>query len=572
MNTDKRRSGIRIMGRLIGLVKPLLPVMLLAVVLGTIGYLCAIFLTILAGYGLMHILLEPAVEAMGLGLAALGADPFLRMEPKTLFIALVVMAVMRGILHYGEQYCNHFIAFKLLAIIRHKVFAALRKLCPAKLEGRDKGNLISVITSDIELLEVFYAHTISPIAIAVLTSLVMILFIGHFSPLAALLALAGYAAVGAVIPLFYGSRGAGQGMKFRNGFGELNSFILDSLRGLDETIQYRQGEKRRKEMEERSERLGGVQKGLNHLEASQRSVTNLTILLFSFAMLFLMIGLMQAGQVSLTGMLVGTIAMMGSFGPVTALASLSNNLNQTLASGERVLSILEEEPQAEEVAGVETVSFTDAEADSVNFAYEEEQILKDYSIRIPKGKVVGIHGASGSGKSTLLKLLMRFWDVESGQILISGRDVRGINTSDLRSMESYVTQETCLFHDSIANNIAVGKPGASREEIMEAAKKASIHDFIMTLPKGYDTEVGELGDTLSGGEKQRIGIARAFLHDAPFVLLDEPTSNLDSLNEGIILKSLKEGKGDKTVLLVSHRKSTMNLADIVYEMDNGRLS
>lgn len=572
MNTDKRRSGIRIMGRLIGLVKPLLPVMLLAVVLGTIGYLCAIFLTILAGYGLMHILLEPAVEAMGLGLAALGADPFLRMEPKTLFIALVVMAVMRGILHYGEQYCNHFIAFKLLAIIRHKVFAALRKLCPAKLEGRDKGNLISVITSDIELLEVFYAHTISPIAIAVLTSLVMILFIGHFSPLAALLALAGYAAVGAVIPLFYGSRGAGQGMKFRNGFGELNSFILDSLRGLDETIQYRQGEKRRKEMEERSERLGGVQKGLNHLEASQRSVTNLTILLFSFAMLFLMIGLMQAGQVSLTGMLVGTIAMMGSFGPVTALASLSNNLNQTLASGERVLSILEEEPQAEEVAGAETVSFTDAEADSVNFAYEEEQILKDYSIRIPKGKVVGIHGASGSGKSTLLKLLMRFWDVQSGQILISGRDVRGINTSDLRSMESYVTQETCLFHDSIANNIAVGKPGASREEIMEAAKKASIHDFIMKLPKGYDTEVGELGDTLSGGEKQRIGIARAFLHDAPFVLLDEPTSNLDSLNEGIILKSLKEGKGDKTVLLVSHRKSTMNLADIVYEMDNGRLS
>ena len=572
MNTDKRRSGIRIMGRLIGLVKPLLPVMLLAVVLGTIGYLCAIFLTILAGYGLMHSLLEPAVEAMELGLAALGADPFLRMESKTLFIALVVMAVMRGILHYGEQYCNHFIAFKLLAIIRHKVFAALRKLCPAKLEGRDKGNLISVITSDIELLEVFYAHTISPIAIAVLTSLVMILFIGHFSPLAALLALAGYAAVGAVIPLFYGSRGAGRGMKFRNGFGELNSFILDSLRGLDETIQYRQGEKRRKEMEERSERLGGVQKGLNHLEASQRSVTNLTILLFSFAMLFLMIGLMQAGQVSLTGMLVGTIAMMGSFGPVTALASLSNNLNQTLASGERVLSILEEEPQVEEVAGAETVSFTDAEADSVNFAYEEEQILKDYSIRIPKGKVVGIHGASGSGKSTLLKLLMRFWDVQSGQILISGRDVRGINTSDLRSMESYVTQETCLFHDSIANNIAVGKPGASREEIMEAAKKASIHDFIMTLPKGYDTEVGELGDTLSGGEKQRIGIARAFLHDAPFVLLDEPTSNLDSLNEGIILKSLKEGKGDKTVLLVSHRKSTMNLADIVYEMDNGRLS
>lgn len=567
-----RRSGIHIMGQLIGLVKPLLPVMILAIVLGTVGYLCAIFLTILAGYGLMHILLEPIMEALGLSFASSGAGMLLRMEPQTLFIALVVMAVMRGILHYGEQYCNHFIAFKLLAIIRHKVFATLRKLCPAKLEGRDKGNLISVITSDIELLEVFYAHTISPIAIAVLTSLVMILFLGRVSTAAAVLALAGYLVVGAVIPLFFGSRGADQGMEFRNGFGDLNSFILDSLRGLDETIQYRQGEKRRKEMAERSDRLGEVQRGLNRLEASQRSVTNLMILLFSFAMLFLMIALRQAGNVDLTGMLVGTIAMMGSFGPVTALASLSNNLNQTLASGERVLSILEEEPKVEEVEGKASVSFTDAEVNGVDFAYEEEQILKDYSIRIPKGKVVGIHGASGSGKSTLLKLLMRFWDVQGGQVMISGRDVRGINTSDLREIESYVTQETVLFHDSIANNIAIGKTGASREEIMEAAKKASIHDFIMTLPKGYDTEVGELGDTLSGGEKQRIGIARAFLHDATFILLDEPTSNLDSLNEGIILKSLKEGKGDKTVLLVSHRKSTMNLADVVYEMDNGRIS
>lgn len=545
-----RRSGIRIMGKLIGLVKPLLPVMIFAIILGTIGYLCAIFLTITAAYGLMHI----------------------QMEPQALFIALIVMAVMRGILHYGEQYCNHFIAFKLLAIIRHKVFASLRKLCPAKLEGRDKGNLISVITSDIELLEVFYAHTISPIAIAVLTSLVMILFLGRFSPAAAVLALAGYVAVGVVIPLYYGSRGAAPGMGFRNGFGELNGFILDSLRGLDETIQYGQGEKRREEMGERSVRLGKMQDKLNLLEASQRSVTNLVILLFSFLMLFLMIGLRQWGSVDLTGMVVGTVAMMGSFGPVTALASLSNNLNQTLASGERVLSILEEKPMTEEVKGKGEVEFADAEADGVDFAYEGEQILKDYYIRIPKGKVTGIHGASGSGKSTLLKLLMRFWDVRGGQIRISGRDVRGINTSNLREMESYVTQETCLFHDSIANNIAVAKPGASREEIMEAAKKASIHDFIMSLPKGYDTEVGELGDTLSGGEKQRIGIARAFLHDAPFVLLDEPTSNLDSLNEGIILKSLKEGKGDKTVLLVSHRRSTMNLADVVYEMDNGRVS
>lgn len=567
-----RRSGVRIMGRLIGLVKPLLPIMLLAIALGTIGYLCAIFLTILAGFGLMHIILEPMQEVLGYALTPENAGVFLGMPLQTLFIALAVMAVMRGILHYGEQYCNHFIAFKLLAIIRHKVFAALRKLCPAKLEGRGKGNLISVITSDIELLEVFYAHTISPIAIAVLTSLVMILFIGQFSLAAAVLALGGYLVVGAAIPLYFGSRGADKGMEFRSGFGNLNNFILDSLRGLDETIQYQQGGRRRKEMAERSDELGRLQKDLNRLEASQRSVTNLAILVFSFAMLFLMILLKQAGEVSVTGMLVGTIAMMGSFGPVTALASLSNNLNQTLASGERVLSLLEEEPQVEEVSGKNVTEFTKAAAEHVDFTYDTEQILKDYSMEIPRGKIIGIHGASGSGKSTLLKLLMRFWDVQGGKISISDRDVRDINTADLREMESYVTQETCLFHDSIANNIAVGKPGASREEIMEAAKKASIHEFIMTLPQGYDTEVGELGDTLSGGEKQRIGIARAFLHDAPFVLMDEPTSNLDSLNEGIILKSLKEGRGDKTVLLVSHRKSTMNVADVVYEMDNGRIS
>lgn len=567
-----RRSGVRIMGRLIGLVKPLLPIMLLAIALGTIGYLCAIFLTILAGFGLMHIILEPMQEVLGYALTPENAGIFPGMPLQTLFIALVVMAVMRGVLHYGEQYCNHFIAFKLLAIIRHKVFAALRKLCPAKLEGRGKGNLISVITSDIELLEVFYAHTISPIAIAVLTSLVMILFIGQFSLAAAVLALGGYLVVGAAIPLYFGSRGADKGMEFRSGFGNLNSFILDSLRGLDETIQYQQGGRRRKEMAERSDELGRVQKDLNRLEASQRSVTNLAILAFSFAMLFLMIILKQAGEVSMTGMLVGTIAMMGSFGPVTALASLSNNLNQTLASGERVLSLLEEEPQVQEVGGKAATGFTKAAAEHVDFTYETEKILKDYSVEIPRGKIIGIHGASGSGKSTLLKLLMRFWDVQGGKISISDRDVRDINTADLREMESYVTQETCLFHDSIANNIAVGKPGASREEIMEAAKKASIHEFIMTLLQGYDTEVGELGDTLSGGEKQRIGIARAFLHDAPFVLMDEPTSNLDSLNEGIILKSLKEGRGDKTVLLVSHRKSTMNVADVVYEMDNGRIS
>ena len=575
-NTTKRRSAIQIMGSLIGLVKPLLHIMLAAIILGTLGYLCAIFLTILAGQVIVHGLLTGVA-----GMIVPVDKMWLVFTPvKTIITVMIVIAVLRGILHYVEQYCNHFIAFKLLAIIRHKVFAALRKLCPAKLEGRDKGNLISIITTDIELLEVFYAHTISPIAIATLTSIIMVIFIGRYHWLAGLLALAAYLIVGVAIPMWNGKRGSQKGMEFRTNFGELNSFVLDSLRGLDETIQYGQGEKRKEQMSERSKNLAGMQESLSKMEGSQRSFTNMVILLASFGMLALTIWLYAKGEMGFEGILTCTIAMMGSFGPVVALSSLSNNLNQTLASGERVLSLLEETPLVEEIPGdVETSGaesmehgFTGAEAENVTFAYGEEVILDNYSLKLQPGKITGIHGASGSGKSTLLKLLMRFWDVQDGSVSVDGTDVRKIPTKHLRDMESYVTQETHLFHDSIANNIAIAKPGASREEIMEAAKKASIHDFIMTLPKGYDTEVGELGDTLSGGEKQRIGIARAFLHECPLILLDEPTSNLDSLNEGIILKSLKESAEKKTVVLVSHRVSTMNVADVVYEMENGRIS
>ena len=581
-NTTKRRSAIQIMGSLIGLVKPLLHIMLAAIILGTLGYLCAIFLTILAGQVIVHGLLTGVA-----GMTVPVEKMWLVFTPvKTIITVMIVIAVLRGILHYVEQYCNHFIAFKLLAIIRHKVFASLRKLCPAKLEGRDKGNLISIITTDIELLEVFYAHTISPIAIATLTSVIMVIFIGRYHWLAGLLALAAYLIVGVAIPMWNGKRGSQKGMEFRTSFGELNSFVLDSLRGLDETIQYGQGEKRKEQMTGQSKNLAGMQESLSKMEGSQRSFTNMVILLASFGMLALTIWLYDKGAMGFEGILTCTIAMMGSFGPVVALSSLSNNLNQTLASGERVLSLLEETPLVEEIPGdVETSAdqsenseesadhaFAGAEAENVTFAYGAETILDNYSLKLQPGKITGIHGASGSGKSTLLKLLMRFWDVQEGSVSVDGADVREIPTKHLRDMESYVTQETHLFHDSIANNIAIAKPGATREEIMEAAKKASIHDFIMTLPKGYDTEVGELGDTLSGGEKQRIGIARAFLHDAELILLDEPTSNLDSLNEGIILKSLKESAEKKTVVLVSHRVSTMNVADVVYEMENGRIS
>lgn len=550
-----RRSGIRIMAKLIGLIKPLLHVMCAAVIMGVLGFLCSIFIPILGGYGALNVL---------------GFD--VAWSIKTIAIVMVLCGVLRGILRYAEQASNHYIAFKLLAIIRKKVFHALRRLTPAKLEGRDRGNLISLITSDIELLEVFYAHTISPIIIAILTSMIMVVFIGQYHIALGLFAAAAYLIIGLVLPMLNSKRGKEDGMAYRNKFGELNSFILDSLRGIGESIQYGVGEERLEEMNKRSTEMDQEFKKLKKYEGTNAALTDATVLACSIGMMILSILLYRNGQVDFPGVVIPVIAMMSSFGPVIALSNLSNNLLQTLACGNRVLDLLEEEPQVEEIFGKEEVSYEGANVENVTFSYDQETILKDCSIDFNKNQIVGINGKSGSGKSTLLKLMMRFFEVNQGKVRVSGKNVNEINTSNLRDMQSYVTQETYLFNDTIFNNVAFVKQGATKEEVMEACKKASIHEFIMSLPNGYDSQVGELGDCLSGGEKQRIGIARAFLHDAPMILLDEPTSNLDSLNEGIILKSLKEECEKKTVVLVSHRKSTMNIADVVVKMETERVS
>lgn len=545
-----KRSGFSIMTRLIGLVKPLTGYMILAITMGVVGHLCASFITVFGGYAVLHVL-----------------HPEWFMKIGMLFGAVLFFALIRGFLRYAEQACNHFIAFKLLALIRDKVFGALRRLCPAKLDGKDKGDLISIITSDIELLEVFYAHTISPICIAVIYSIVMTVFIGSYHIVLGMLAMFAYVTVGVVIPLFTSKRSGDDGIRFRTKAGMLSGFVLDSLRGLSETLQYGQGEKRLEEIDQQTDQLSKDEERMKRTTGQNTAMTNTIILAFDIAMLFL-----SAQLVGFEGCLITTLAMMSSFGPVVALAALGATLQNTLAAGNRVLDILDESPVVEEITGKEEMSFHGADAKNVTFAYGEEIILDDFSMEIPKKQIIGIHGRSGSGKSTLLKLFMRFWQVQHGSIEISGKNVDEINTTNLRTMESFVTQETHLFHDSIRNNLRVAKLDATEEEIVAACKKASVHEFIMSLPKGYDTEVGELGDTLSGGERQRLGVARAFLHDAPFLLLDEPTSNLDSLNEAVILKSLHEECSDKSVVLVSHRKSTMGIADTVYSVEHGRMS
>ena len=550
----KKRSNFAVMKNLIHLVKPLTDYMILAILMGLLGHLCASFITIFGAFGILQVL--------GMWKGSLGF----------LFIGVAVFAVLRGILRYAEQSCNHFIAFKLLALIRDEVFQSLRKLTPAKLEGKDKGNLITVITSDIELLEVFYAHTISPTAIAVLYTILLCLFIGQFHVILGILALLAYLAVGVLIPLAVSKAGGDDGMRFRTKSGELGSFVLDSLRGLSEILQYGQGQERMRQMNHRTDELSKEEERMKRTTGRNMAITGMTILISDLLMLFVSSMLYQRGTLGFDGVLISTVALMSSFGPVTALANLGSTLQNTFAAGNRVLDILEEEPMVKEINGQKEVAFHGAKAEHVTFSYGQETILKDVSADIKENSVGGIIGKSGSGKSTLLKLLMRFWDVQEGSVSISGTGVNQINTSNLRDMESFVTQETCLFHDSVAANLRIAKLDATQEELEAACKKASIHEFIKKLPQGYETQVGELGDTLSGGERQRLGLARAFLHDAPFMLLDEPTSNLDSLNEAVILKSLEEERNGKTVVLVSHRESTMQIADVVYSVERGRMS
>ena len=545
-----QRSGFNIMTRLVGLVKPLTGYMILAVAMGVIGHLCASFITVFGVYAVLNSL-----------------HPEWSLDIRVLFTSVLIFALVRGFLRYAEQACNHFIAFKLLALIRDKVFGALRRLCPAKLEGKDKGNLIAIITSDIELLEVFYAHTISPVCIAFLFSTLMIIFISSYHVALGMLAMLAYAVVGIMIPLLTSRLSGDDGTRFRTKSGMLSSFVLDSLRGLSEIIQYGQGEKRLKEMNCQTEQLSEDEKRMKRMAGQNTAVTNTVILFFDLAMLFL-----SAKLVGFDGCLIVTLALMSSFGPVVALASLGATLQNTFAAGNRVLDILDESPVVEEITGKEEMVFHGAAAENLTFAYGEETILDDFSVTIPENKIIGINGRSGSGKSTLLKLFMRFWQVQHGAVEISGKNIDEINTSNLRDMESFVTQETHLFHDSIKNNLRIAKLNATEDEMIAACKKASIHEFIMSLDHGYDTQVGELWDTLSGGERQRLGLARAFLHDAPLMLLDEPTSNLDSLNEAVILKSLYDACSDKTVVLVSHRKSTMGIADIVHSVEHGRIS
>lgn len=551
-----RRSGVKIMASLIVLLGSLSYIMILAVLNGSVGFLCAMGVTLSGAVGIAKALGEDIALSYGM------------------IVALAIgCGVLRGLLRYLEQYSNHYIAFRLLAVLRDRIFAALRVLCPAKLESKKKGAIIAMITSDIETLEVFYAHTISPICIAVLVSSFMVIFTGLISSwYLAGMALLGYVLIGIVVPLVSSGRLKESGVNYRREFASFNAYFLDSIKGIKDIVLNGAGLEREKEVDCRSEKLLSETKKMKHDITKASAATELCVSVVILCTLGIAVFLVTQQMLSVGRMIIGVVAVFGSFGPVIAISALPGNLTQTFASGDRVLDLLAEKPAVTPINDGQTFTYENLSVRDLSFSYDgEEQVLKDICMNVKKGEIIGIVGESGCGKSTFLKLLLRFWEKDGGEICYNGTDIDAVATDSLLDNVTMVSQVAYLFDETIEENLRIAKPDATNEELEQACKLASVHDFIMTLPNGYQTKVGALGDNLSAGEKQRIGLARAFLRGSELILLDEPTSNVDSINEGIILKALKEQKNKKSIILVSHRESTMAIADRIYRVEGGRM-
>ena len=554
MKKSIRRSGARIMASLVMLLGSLAYIMVLAVINGSLGFVCAMGVTLFGAVGVAKVMGEAIALSYGW------------------IIALAIgCGVLRGLLRYLEQYGNHYIAFRLLAVLRSRIFGALRTLCPAKLESKQKGSIIAMITSDIETLEVFYAHTISPICIAVIVSLAVFIFVGNIAHwYLALVALLGYAAVGIALPLISSARLKESGVRYRAEFAGFNAFFLDSIKGIREIVLNNAGESRRAEVDRRSDVLLEETRKMKKDITRAAAATELTVSLAIIAALAVGVLLVGCGMLSVGRMIIGVTAVFGSFGPVIAISALPGNLTQTFASGDRVLNLLSEKPAVEPVENGEEFTFDNLDVRDLSFSYDgENPVLSDICMHAGKGEIIGIVVESGCGKSTFLKLLLRFWQKNRGTIAYNGTDIDRIDGASLLDNVTMVSQTTYLFDESIEDNLRIAKPEATQQEIEEACQMASIHDFVMSLPEGYKTRVGALGDNLSAGEKQRLGLARAFLRGSSLILLDEPTSNVDSINEGIILKALREQKRSRSIILVSHRESTMAVADRVYRVEKG---
>lgn len=564
-------STFQVIKRLLGEAKPLAGLMVAASTAGTIGHLAATFLPmfgIIAGF-------------------ALAGNPVWGMSAAGAITAMIVCAVLRGLTRYVEQYLNHNVAFHLLALFRSKAFAALRRLAPAKLAGKGKGDLIAMLTTDVELLEIFFAHTISPVAIAVTTTIVYAIVAATLSPWMALALIVSHLIIGIIVPRFFATGVRNLGPAIRGAAGELDNVMLDDMRGLDEIIRFGRGEDRAQAIEDRTRALWRNHAKLSRVNGRFAGVGGLLVALLTSAAAGIAINLAGVNLYDIPALVAAFALLASSFGPTLALAALPANLTQTFASARRLFGLMDEAPAVVET-GTANSDYEGMRLDRVTFAYPgegSEAILADFSLDVPQHGILGIQGPSGRGKSTMLKLLMRYWDPQRGQVTLSGTPLPQIDVHARRRIQAMMSQETHLFDGTIRENLLIALPeseirnggaaGVLDARLREALAKASVLDLIDSLPDGLDTQVGELGDRLSEGERQRIGLARVFLRNADLVLFDEPTSRLDALNEAIILRSIHElskseqnaDKGqDVAVVLVSHRESAMRVADAVLNL------
>ena len=544
------------MANLILLLGSLVYIMVVAVINGSLGFISAMGVTF---FGAVAI-----AKAIGESIPV---------SYEALIILTISCGVIRGLLRFLEQYGNHYIAFKLLAVLRDKIFTSLQRLCPAKLESKQKGSIIAMITSDIETLEVFYAHTISPVCIAVIVSVVVFTLVGLVSSwYLALIALIGYFLIGIIVPMIASDRLKASGVRYRTEFASFNAYFLDSIKGIKDIILHNADQARKTEVNRRSDILLDETKKMKQKITNAGAATEFIVSIIIIATLACGIALVAGDLLSAGRMVIGVVTIFGSFGPVIAISALPGNLTQTFASGDRVLDLLSEKPAVTPVKDGQIIDFEDLSVSDLSFSYDgQTKVLRDICMQAKKGEIIGITGESGCGKSTFLKLLLRFWQKDSGRIDYNGFDIDTVDTDSLLDNVTMVSQTTYLFDETIENNLRIAKPDATMQEIENACKLASVHDFILTLPDGYQSRAGALGDNLSAGEKQRIGLARAFLRGIALILRDEPTSNVDSINEGIILKALKEQKHRKSIILVSHRASTMSIADRIYRVEKGRM-
>lgn len=567
---SKPRESAPVIGRLLAEASPLTRFMILACVFGTIGHLAAAFLPVFAVFALFARLGSP-IWGMSVGLS---------------LTAMAVCAMLRGVTRYTEQYMNHNLAFRLLAMFRSKAFAALRRLAPAKLAGKGSGDLISLITTDVELLEIFFAHTISPVVIAVVTTVVYAVALCALSPWFVAPLIVAHLIVGVAVPKLFSTSVRGLGRRIRKVASALDDRMLDDMRGLDEIIRFNQGESRLGSIISRTRQLWSERSRLSRRNGSFSGLSGVLVMLVAIAAAMLAVPLGGSVPALIPADIAAVVLISSSFGPTSALSALPASLTQTFAAARRLFALFDEAPAVDE-AGTEKPAFTGMALDHVTFAYPRqdsaaggeggrseasaastEPVLADFSLTVPSSGILGIQGPSGQGKSTMLKLLMRYWDPQQGSVVFSGASLPRVSAVYRRGVQTMMGQETYLFDGTIRKNLLIANAQASDGQLREALRKASLLGLVDSLPEGLDTQVGELGGRLSEGERQRIGLTRMFLRKARLVLFDEPTSRLDALNEAVILISVNDlAKEDGVaVVLVSHRASALGIAGNVVRL------